>query len=184
MIGHGCNIFEAMSGFAMPLAVLLYLMAYRKMRPRDVSKSLGLSRRGFTLRNIGIGVLLFIAILFVEVVVSVISVSTHTTINTNTGIALAGAPLWFYIFVAFIEPINEEILFRGFLVARLGIIISAVLFALGHSSYNSTFAVDVFAALIFGLLSGYVFKKTNSIYPSALAHILVNLLAVLVFLPI
>jgi membrane protease YdiL (CAAX protease family) len=38
----------------------------------------------------------------------------------------------------------------------------------------------VVAALIFGLVAGYVFRKTESLYPSLVAHVLVNTLTILV----
>ena len=78
-----------------------------------------------------------------------------------------------------IEPINEEIMFRGFLVPRIGIVASAIIFGLAHYSYMSTFGVEMLGALIFGLLAGYVFKRTKSIYPGIVAHIIVNTIAII-----
>ncbi len=181
-INSSCYMESVMFGLSMPLSVLVYLIAYRKMRLGAISKSLGLSWSKLTLGNIGVGLLLFVAVLLVEFTAGIISVAANKQINTNAAAALVGAPIWFYLFVAFIEPINEEVLFRGFLVGRLGIIISALFFAIGHVGYNSTFEIDVIAAFIFGLLAGYVFKKRNSLYPSMMAHMLVNIVAVLAFL--
>ena len=116
--------------------------------------------------------------------ISILGSVVNTQINTNVNIVLSGAPIWFYIFVAIIEPINEEILFRGFMVPRLGIVISALIFGVLHSGYNSTFGIEIIAAFVFGIISGYVFKKTDSLYPSIIAHILVNTLAVIVLFAI
>ena len=87
--------------------------------------------------------------------------------------------MWFLIFAAVIEPINEEIFFRGFLSTRIGIMPSAIIFGLAHYSYNSTFGVEVIAAFAFGIISAYVYKRTGSVYPGIIAHILINSLAVL-----
>ena len=111
------------------------------------------------------------------------------------------------------------------MVPRLGIVLSSIIFGVGHLSYFSTsltpniwlqaialavatvglfycyklrswsyaasivivvllfmtgnLGIDVIAAVIFGLLAGYIFKKTNSLYPSIIAHALVNTLTII-----
>ena len=64
--------------------------------------------------------------------VTAASAVTGVQVNTNTASLFSGAPVWFFIFAAVIEPINEEIVFRGFLVPRLGIVPSALIFGLAH----------------------------------------------------
>ena len=49
-------------------------------------------------------------------------------------------------------------------------------------SYDSTFGVEIIAGFIFAILAGEVFRRTRSLYPSIVGHILVNALAVLAFL--
>lgn len=171
-------------GFSFPISVLIYFKAYRRMGNQEVIKSLGLEMRGITAFNMLLGLLIFVIITIIGLATGILQNVINTPISTNVGIALAGAPLWFYFFVAVIEPINEEILFRGFMVPRIGIIISALIFGVLHASYDSTFAIEVLAALAFGIISGYTFRKTNSLYPSIVAHILVNTFAVIAFLGI
>ena len=109
---------------------------------------------------------------------------TGVQISTNVDVLLASAPLWFYAFSCIVAPLCEEVLFRGLMVPRLGIVVSALVFAALHASYDSTFAIEVIAALIFALIAGYVFRKTKSLYPSLVAHILVNTLTIVVtFIP-
>lgn len=171
---------DAGLGLSMPAAVLIYLILYKKLDWGGVSDALGLKRGNISvLMIIGIGLLLFVAIEAVSLFVGLLGTLTNTQINTNVNVVLQGAPLWFYVFAAVIEPINEEILFRGLLVPRLGIFLSALLFGILHIGYNSTFEIEVIAAVIFGILSGYVYRKTGSLYPSILAHILINSLAIL-----
>ncbi|MGC8730310.1 MAG: CPBP family intramembrane glutamic endopeptidase [Candidatus Micrarchaeia archaeon] len=87
-------------------------------------------------------------------------------------------PVYFLIFSFIIAPFTEEILFRGFLVPRLGIILSAIIFAVPH--FISYLSISEFvAAFLFGLAAGYAYKKTGSLYVSILAHMLVNFLAIL-----
>ncbi|MDE1869565.1 MAG: CPBP family intramembrane metalloprotease [Candidatus Micrarchaeota archaeon] len=151
------------------------------MSATEVIERLGLSRKKISLGFVSLGIVIFLALFCLELMVNLISTITGVTINTNVDLLLSSAPLWFFIFTSVIAPINEEIFFRGFLVPRLGIVVSAVIFGLMHASYNSSFGIEIIAAIIFGLVAGYVFKKTNSLYPSIVAHILLNTLAVLAF---
>jgi membrane protease YdiL (CAAX protease family) len=164
--------------FAFPAAAVAYLLLVERDGKADLMEKLGLSTKGFSIGNVFLGVFVFIIILSLEVLVSVISSALGIDINTNAATIFVGAPLWFYFFTAVISPINEEILFRGLCVPRLGIVLSAVIFGVLHYSYNSTYGIEVIAAIIFGLVSGYVYKRTGSIYPSIMAHIFVNTLTV------
>ncbi len=184
---------------SLSIAIFLYSKFYRRESIGTTLRSLGLSKESISLNAAWIGFLLFVTILLFEIAVSAFEGFSNITINTNASVLFTGAPLWFYIFTAVIEPINEEIVFRGFLIDRInlisnttisrflrsgydsnwiGIVVSAVIFGLLHASYDSTFAIEVIAAMFFGLLAGYVFKKSGSLYPSIITHILVNSLAV------
>jgi len=83
----------------------------------------------------------------------------NLNIETNACNVVTGMPLWFILFVVLIGPINEELFFRGFLVKRIGIILSALLFAILHAGYGSTFGIDIIAAFIFGLIAGYISRR-------------------------
>ncbi len=159
-----------------PFAAFSY-MYYKGMDTSNIVRSIGLTRDKLTPYMIVLGIALFVIIFLLEILTAVISQVTGTVINSNVGMVLGGAPLWLLFFVTFIGPLDEEIFFRGFAVPRIGIVLSALIFGLLHYGYGSTFGIEIIAAFIFGLLAGYVFKKTGSLYPSLTAHILVNLLA-------
>jgi membrane protease YdiL (CAAX protease family) len=133
---------------------------------------------------LGIGLILFIAIVILGLVISVISTITNVPLPTNVQSILGGTPLYFLIFTAVIAPINEEIFFRGFLVSKLGkmfgmasgILLAGLIFAVLHLSYLSV--SEFVAALVFGLIAGYAFVKTKSLYPSIVGHMLVNLVTI------
>jgi membrane protease YdiL (CAAX protease family) len=177
------NNFQFLSDVAslipLSLGVIAYMIYRNKIKPARIPKVLGLLIDNGIYRYIGIGVAIFVVILLLEVSISLISQITGIQINTNVQNVLQGSPVWFLIFVAVIEPINEEILFRGFLVPRIGIFASALLFGMAHYTYYSTFGVEVIAAFIFGMIAGYVFRKKGSLYPGIVAHILVNTIAVI-----
>ncbi len=173
---------DAGFGLSMTASVLIYLFVYKKMSAREAIDELGLGRKGLSWHTVLLGIMIFMVVLLSELGTTALSEAMHVQINTNTAVVLAGAPLWFYLFAAVIEPINEEVLFRGLMVPRIGIVLSALIFGIMHIGYNSTFAVEVIAAIIFGLVSGYVYKRTGSLYPAIIAHIIVDTLAVIAIL--
>lgn len=179
--------------------VLAYLLA-RRDTLRQALQEIGLSKRSWGLRCILYGAGLFAAILLLEIVISAFQAVTGVQLPTNVSQLFNGLPIWFLVFSVIVVPVNEEILFRGFLVPKIGatlisalrrptkhdyasamwsgILISALIFgALHYLSYNSI--SEFIAALVFGILAGYVRVKKDSLYPSIMAHMLVNLLGLL-----
>jgi membrane protease YdiL (CAAX protease family) len=80
------------------------------------------------------------------------------------------------ISAAVYAPIMEELIFRGFFLQRMtykwgvkrAIIVSSILFGLGHS--------DVIGATIFGVIMCLLYIKTNSLLISIVVHALNNLI--------
>ncbi len=154
------------------LTVLLYLKLYRKVALRRIPQVLGLSRSSISLRLIVVGALLFFVVIALSEITTVYNSVSGARISSNVGIVFGSAPIWAYLFSSFIAPIDEEVLFRAFLVPRLGVFISAAIFAVAHYGYNSI--IEVVAAFIFGIIAGYIFRNSKSLYPSIIAHVLVN----------
>ena len=153
-----------------PFIVFAYLMLRGKGLRRIISE-LGLSKRKLTYRYAALGILLFLLFFGLEFFIGAIEELTHIYISSNVTEYLSNLPLYFYIFVFLVAPIDEEILFRGFMVPRFGIVLSALVFgALHYISYFSY--IELIAAFLFGLAAGYIFKKTNSLYPSIIGHML------------
>ena len=179
--------------------VFAYILARRGTLGQAIGE-LGLSRRSWGFRCILYGIGLFAAILLLEIILSVFQAVTGVQLPTNVSQLFTGLPFYFLVFSVVVVPVNEEVLFRGFLVPKIGatllsalrrptkrdytyamwagIIISALIFgALHYLSYSSI--SELVAALVFGILSGYVRMKKNSLYPSIIAHMLVNFLGLL-----
>ncbi len=171
-------LFTAAMSLSFSAAAITYLKFVERGR-KGVAQRLGLGARALTASSIGFGLFLFLIIFSLEVLTGLVSSTTGTAISTNVSLVFAGAPVWFLIFAAVVAPINEEILFRGLMVPRLGIFASALIFAIPHLTYDSTFAIEFIAAFIFGILAGYVFKRTGSLYSSITAHMLVNTLSII-----
>lgn len=178
------DAYNAYSSMALSLifsfVVVSYLLAKGK-RLSAIADELGISKKFMSTKNLLIGLGLFALIVLVGVLLQEFSQLTGIPLPTNVDILLSGMPLSFLVFSAIVAPINEELLFRGFLVSRLGIVVSALLFSIPHLlSYSSI--SELLAAFAFGIAAGYAFKKTGSLYPSIFAHMLVNLIAILPFL--
>jgi hypothetical protein len=167
------TILESLS---LPLAVAAYFAA-RGRSAREMVAQLGLSRKGLNWRSLRWGLALFIAILIMELAIGAFSDATGISLPTNTNLVFCGTPLYFLVFSVVGAPLDEEVLFRGFLVPRIGIILSALIFAVLHAGYASY--SEFAAALVFGLLAGYAAKRLQTIYPSIFAHLLVNAVGVL-----
>lgn len=78
---------------------------------------------------------------------------------------------------AFITPLGEEFLFRGVITSGLlrygplvGVVGSALIFAVFHG-INPVFA----AALVAGLVTGEIFRRSGSVWPAVMVHVVVNL---------
>jgi membrane protease YdiL (CAAX protease family) len=175
--------FEADSTIALSLLFPSIAFAYlltKKHSMRDIISGLGLKTSSLRLRAVAIGIALFVSIFLLQVIFSVFQIVTHIPLPTNVSMALQGMPIYLLVFAAIIAPIDEEILFRGFLVPRIGIIPSALIFAAFHISYLSI--SEFIAAFIFGLLAGYAFKRTKSLYTTIIGHALVNIVTILVLM--
>ncbi len=172
---------SALAGSSISLSLMLPLIALTYLTSRGLPlagalRSLGLGKGKLsitTIVTIGIGV--FLAILGVEIALSLFQAVTNISLPTNVQSLLQGQALYYIVFAALIGPINEEIFFRGFLVPRFGIVLSALLFMMLHSGYASV--AELIGAFVFGLLAGYVFKRTGSLYTTIIGHILVNSMA-------
>lgn len=83
-------------------------------------------------------------------------------------------------FLVTIQPIGEEIFFRGFLFEKIehfgggivAIFLTAFLFGLAHMSYGKIF--PVLMPMVMGIVLGYILFKTKNLYSSIIAHIIFN----------
>ena len=77
---------------------------------------------------------------------------------------------------ALITPLGEELLFRGVIANALnrygalaGVGLSAVIFGVAHGT-----GVIMWVAIMMGIFSGALFRKTGSVWPSVLLHMAYN----------
>jgi len=94
--------------------------------------------------------------------------------QTSTGIESVG----YYIGIGILIPIIEELIFRGIILgeflstmnADIAVFLSALVFGTMHMQ-----PVQIGYALVCGLILGYVYLYSNSLYLSIIIHILFNL---------
>ncbi|UCD14521.1 MAG: CPBP family intramembrane metalloprotease [Thermoplasmatales archaeon] len=80
-----------------------------------------------------------------------------------------------------IQPVGEEIFFRGFLLDKINLLAgkeiaiftTAVLFGMAHLSYGNIYPALMTGVL--GILFGYVVIKTKNLNAAIIAHILFNI---------
>ncbi|MCY6372744.1 CPBP family intramembrane glutamic endopeptidase [Clostridium ganghwense] len=96
---------------------------------------------------------------------------------------LAVSPIVLILTVAVLAPIFEEVIFRGIILngmakrlnTKIAIIISAFLFALVHMNL-----VQGINAFLLGILLGFIYLKTRSIYLSIFAHFINNSVGIMI----
>lgn len=84
-------------------------------------------------------------------------------------------PLLIFMAVFFV-PFSEELFFRAFLVDKVGIVPSALIFGLAHFSYGSV--VEILGAFVIGLIFGYFYIRNRSVSQNILAHVIFNICSI------
>lgn len=93
----------------------------------------------------------------------------------RTMVFLIGPLPWGVVFyLAFLSGLGEEILFRGAIQPFAGLALTAILFGLLHLGPQGTLSAWTAWAMLAGILLGWLFENTGSLWPSILCHILVN----------
>jgi membrane protease YdiL (CAAX protease family) len=92
-------------------------------------------------------------------------------------------PLPFLLILITLQPIGEEIFFRGFLfdkITKLGgsnlaIISTAFLFGIAHLSIGNIYPAVM--TMVVGIVLGFLIVKTKNLFSAIIAHILFNLVS-------
>jgi membrane protease YdiL (CAAX protease family) len=83
------------------------------------------------------------------------------------------------LYLAVITSFGEELLFRGSLQPFLGLTLTSVLFGLLHMGKDKPVSAWSVWALIAGLLLGWMYEETGSLWPPIIAHFGVNTVSIL-----
>jgi membrane protease YdiL (CAAX protease family) len=157
-----------------PLLILSFVGVgiFVRRSPREAIERLGLlaprQMRWWLVAILGIGVFLGVAI-GIETLANAISPSQQKQVSDVTNVLFSrfNNPAAI-VFLGLVAGVVEETLFRGALLPRFGIIISAILFAALHTQYAVSFAtLEVF---VLGLGLGWLRVRSGSTLPSMLTH--------------
>ncbi len=81
-------------------------------------------------------------------------------------------PMAFYL--ALISAFGEEMLFRGAIQPFAGLALTSILFGLLHLGPNGSISAWSLWAMLAGLLLGWMYNETQSLWPPIIAHFAVN----------
>lgn len=132
-------------------------------------------------RDLLYGLLLGILIVIVAGLISRILPQPNSANNTSLlvqhNILIAG------VFVVLIAPVLEEILFRGILVDKIGVVLSSMLFSVIHIGSGDLYSIIYPAIITFiiGSVLGTAYKKTKSLLLVILAHSVYNIFILFIF---
>ncbi|MBI5352231.1 MAG: CPBP family intramembrane metalloprotease [Chloroflexi bacterium] len=173
-----------MKFFLWVLPAAAYIIWKEKANPLEVMKvNTHLDRRG--LITAACGSSLFFVIMFT--IQYIVSKQTLTSLLHASPLAILSS-----LTTTFVSPIIEELLFRGFVLWKLNQrfsfgtanIIQALLFTSIHwpfwiwtKGFQPALLITSLSLTIIALFLGWVCKRTNSIWPPVLVHIVNNFLA-------
>jgi hypothetical protein len=178
--------------FVVLLMIIIPMMWYilvNRLRLREILHRLLLHRQGLSQALLW-GFIAAITALIVSVAIDllIMQFGVDTTKLSNIPQLLQLFPIPALFVLITVQPIAEEIFFRGFLLEKLswlagpyvGVLISSVLFGLAHLSYGMLYTAVMATGL--GIVFGIVVVRTKNLYSSIVAHILVNVTSMTLFL--
>ena len=84
------------------------------------------------------------------------------------------APAWVALWLAFLSSFGEEIFFRGAIQPTFGIVPTSIIFGLAHIGPDGKVGPWSLWAVGAGLVLGWTFDQTGSLWPAITGHFLVN----------
>lgn len=167
------------AGFVIPVFIFRLVYPKHETLPLEAEPRLPKGSIRLVIASVGIT---FSAALVSSLIMSIIERITRTTLDIPaTEITGAHGVILSFILTGLIPAFVEELLFRGVFLRNLlpygkttAVIVSALMFALMHQNFY-----QFFYTFIGGVVFGYLFIRTGSIWASVLAHMINNTLAVL-----
>lgn len=172
-------------GLGNGLVGLVALFATCMLKVRNL-RTFGFRRaeRKWLLVGAALGVAAFIGCFIIEGVY--FHFITEPNNQADFQVAAKGGVFSLFVLIitgAILTPLGEEFVFRGVIANTLnrygawaGVVGSAAVFGIVHG-----FNVILFDAFMVGILTGILFRKTNSIWPGVVVHIMYNALNLLYY---
>ncbi|MBD3209822.1 CPBP family intramembrane metalloprotease [Candidatus Micrarchaeota archaeon] len=146
---------------------------------KDLKTTLdGLSFPGDVLRNLVMSVNGFVLVICTLLVLGIVAALVGFADQSAVYEKVAELPVYILAFAVVFAPVSEELFFRAFLVDRVGVVLSSLLFGLMHFAYGS--AVEIIGAALIGVVLAFIYKASKSITPCLVIHLTYNLMSIAV----
>lgn len=159
------------------------------LRPREALYRMYLHRGGLEMAFLW-GIVAAVAAVVLSVVLDlvILQFGIDTSKLSNIPQLQQVYPLPVLLVIVTVQPIAEEIFFRGFLLEKIsglagpivGIAASSVLFGIAHLSYGMAYTAVMATGL--GVIFAIAVVRTKSLATSIVAHILINVTSITLYL--
>ncbi len=155
------------------LSAALFFLWKKDIRTTFASIGFPGSLKKNIIYSVGGLLLVFITLFILAVVTTYLGLNDQEKILEKVG----DLPFYILVFAVVFAPLTEELFFRAFLVQRIGVLYSSLVFGIFHLSYGSV--SEIIGAFFIGLIFAVIFKKSKSITPCLVIHTVYNLLAII-----
>ncbi|MCR4369310.1 MAG: CPBP family intramembrane metalloprotease [archaeon] len=160
------------------LAPIAFIYFFEKRRPRQIDFGLV---KASPIDDAILAGKIFLAILIYSMLISfaLYSLGVNDFAGVENAIrAVAQTNMLALAYLMVFRVFAEEFFFRAFLVPRIGILGSSILFGLLHLGYGSV--SEIIGAILLGGILAISYKQYGRILPNFLAHFLYNFVALAV----
>jgi len=160
------------------ISPVFYLRAIKGMPYEKIKTELFGKFQGFKkeiLGSIGLFLSLFIGFIIIVSIINLLGINDLALVESALNEAIAFSPIYFLITIIFLV-FAEELFFRVFLIKRLGVIISTIIFTILHIGYGSV--AELIGVFFLGLILAVWYDKFGSLIQNYSGHLLYNLLAI------
>ena len=181
------------AGIAVVIGVVFFFIskAYEKQPVKNSGLDIKAIRANFKDKSIWFWIALPIIMNAVSITISKLFLPNYIEhVLARTEIFVSFDKVVIMILQLAFLALGEEIAWRAFFQKQLNkalpiipiLLISSVLFAIGHFNQGDTVIVlyDVFFVFINSILYGIIFYKTNNAWISAISHFIANLFSIIV----
>ena len=78
--------------------------------------------------------------------------------------------IWVFLLFPGLISLGEEVFFRGYVQANVGIIMSSVLFSIFHFRLNDKSLIALLSAFLLSIIFGYSYKLTGNLMIPIILH--------------
>ncbi len=178
----GADYFQYLLLALMIIFPFFWLRVVKQNSWKEIHKILFPKFQGVKKEAIGSVILFLLLVIGFFVVlglVSILGINDLANVEQVVKESVKNAPLFYFISLIPILFV-EEFFFRAFLVSRIGVIPSTLLFTIAHFGYGSI--AELIGVFALGLILAYWYKKNNSLIQNYFGHLLYDLFAITMYL--